>query len=313
MLLGVFLLTSSIGCGVDSKKAIAYLRIKPTTADIGPREDYSSEESFFQTQMQLLTTPIVLARALNESRKYGEEQPVQTGTDSLEDLKRGLTVTRLDESEIVSVSYSGRNPEESAKVLDAVLNAYLQEVVEMDIRRHREYLFQLERAYADRREIYARTLEEFRRLQGDSGSSNPDAALIDATERERMVALSKRIENLRDELLLGQIELATLESLAEDLTPEQSVSKKVASARVNAISGALAKLESESDERIRQKDTNSMRLGNSSISAAKNVELEVLEQGLKELGMKIEVVRLQTELQSPLVMLLSRASVSTID
>jgi polysaccharide biosynthesis transport protein len=86
-------------------------------------------ESFRETQVDLIKSPFILQsvlrkddiRALPMIRREGE------GLGPLAMLQRKLSVTANPKAEIVKISLTGRNEEEVKKIVDGVMDAYLEE------------------------------------------------------------------------------------------------------------------------------------------------------------------------------------------
>jgi len=118
------------------------------------RDNY---EVYKRTQEQLLKSPLVLCAALRpfadqdgslvEPQKFSV---LEDSTDKIAWLKNNIRVTFPGDAEIMEVSLSGSDREELPILVNAVVDAYLQEVMDSEHRRKRERLVAVQAAYAEK-------------------------------------------------------------------------------------------------------------------------------------------------------------------
>ena len=110
-------------------EAVVWLRVRDKGGMLSQERDTAEYEAYKKTQLQLMKSPNVLQAAL---RKPGIEQLEtlqESGADQIGWLSRSLVVTAVPESEVVQVRLRGKKPDEVAKILNSVTNAFLDDVV----------------------------------------------------------------------------------------------------------------------------------------------------------------------------------------
>jgi capsular exopolysaccharide synthesis family protein len=118
-------------------------RIMPgTAADGGGREDFAN---YLKTQAALVKSRLVLNAALRDE-KIKSLSVVAEQPDQLEWLEKELEVDNTVAPEILRVTMNGDRPDERAKLLDSIVDAYRKEIVnkERDRRRERQGLLETE-------------------------------------------------------------------------------------------------------------------------------------------------------------------------
>ena len=110
-------------------EAVAWLRVRDKGGMLSHGRDNAEYESYKKTQLQLMKSPYVLQAALRKPGIENLETLREAGGDPIGWLSRGLMVSASPESEVVQVRLRGKNPEEVAKVLNAVTTSFLDDVV----------------------------------------------------------------------------------------------------------------------------------------------------------------------------------------
>ncbi|MCC7087142.1 MAG: polysaccharide biosynthesis tyrosine autokinase [Pirellulales bacterium] len=106
-----------------SYRASAWLQIKEQQEYLAFRSERDGQR-FSQTQLELIRGPIVLERLLS-TPKISKLPEVNEQTDPLEWLKKRLTVKNVGGSELFEVSFAGPNPENSAMIVNSIVDSYL--------------------------------------------------------------------------------------------------------------------------------------------------------------------------------------------
>ena len=105
-------------------EAVAWLRVRDKGGMLSRGRDSAEYESYKKTQLQLMKSPYVLQAALRKPGIENLETLREAGGDPIGWLSRGLMVSASPESEVVQVRLRGKNPEEVAKVLNAVTTCH---------------------------------------------------------------------------------------------------------------------------------------------------------------------------------------------
>jgi hypothetical protein len=292
-IISIVMMTSAIGCGTSRKDAIALLRLRPTMAESAPQGDPVNYEVFCQTQVELIQSPFVLNAALKRLREQGIQIPVENTTSPIDDIKARLTTSRPGKSEILRVSFAGRNASDSVAILDAVIDAYLEEVVALGEKERIQRLSLLRSEHRKQTLRLTESLEMIHSLEAELGSSNTDADQVEETlKREQLAAAARRVEKLRDELISAQIDQRAIRTIGDEATPEQIAAGNLASARADAISELLASQEATLEKLVEQRQSVSRF---SADLLTKKAELQVLEQNVQALAAEISRFELQSQ------------------
>jgi succinoglycan biosynthesis transport protein ExoP len=113
-------------------EAVAWLRVRDKGGMLSHGRDTAEYESYKKTQLQLMKSPYVLQAALRKPGIEDLEALREAGADPIGWLSRGLLVTAPPESEVVQVRLRGKKAEDVAKILNAVINSFLDDIVNKD-------------------------------------------------------------------------------------------------------------------------------------------------------------------------------------
>jgi capsular exopolysaccharide synthesis family protein len=130
--------------------------------------DYGRYQS---TQQTIVKSRFVLAAALREA-KVGRYRMVQQQVDPVEWLQQKLQVGFVAGSEVMEISLTGSEPEEVAGLVNAVKKAYMDEVVNVDLKRRTERFDQLKKIKESYGELLNRKRDTMRRLAENVGSDD---------------------------------------------------------------------------------------------------------------------------------------------
>lgn len=245
--------------------ATAYLRIatsEPRLVSGGAALGSSQEfEVYKRTQKELVLGRFVLQAALRNAQVASIRQ-VQEHLDPAAWLGRELKVDFPGGAEIMSISLAGDSPSEAASLVNAVMDSYLHEVVEVEAQQERNKLDKLT-------EANERTVDESRKRR-DALRERVDAVGTGdshALTLKQQIALQRyatlQAEHTRVELALSEAEL-DLQDLkgqqdenAEPSVPAEEIERaanadpKVAEqrARVSDMARRLAETKAAATER----------------------------------------------------------------
>ena len=267
-------------------EAVVWLRVRDKGGMLSQERDTAEYEAYKKTQLQLMKSPNVLQAAL---RKPGIEQLEtlqESGLDQIGWLARSLVVTAVPESEVVQVRLRGKKPDEVAKILNAVTNAFLDDVVNKERTERLGRRDALEKKFKEnmtelrnRRDV----LNNLARTLGTRDSAevaNQRALLMDhvATLRGLVVQTQRDIAAIDAELWISD---------AKDrgeIAPEDSVSDEVMDAALVAdpqIAELSARL-AATDEAIAFQQQRSARGGSEPAVRRLRAQAEELRQRIDQ-------------------------------
>ena len=105
-------------------------------------EDYKRYQT---TQLTLVKSQLALNAALQD-KEVSKYRMIRQQFDPIFWLQENLKVEFLSGSEVMEISLSGDNPEELAGIVNAVKKAYMEEVVNVDLKRRTEAARQAQEA-----------------------------------------------------------------------------------------------------------------------------------------------------------------------
>ncbi|HWB10182.1 MAG TPA: polysaccharide biosynthesis tyrosine autokinase [Pirellulales bacterium] len=247
--------------------ATAYLRIASTEPRLvsGAASSNSQEfDVYKRTQKELVLGRFVLQAALR-SPQVASIRKVQEHLDPAAWLGRELKVDFPGGAEIMSISMSGANATEAAALVNAVMDAYIHEVVEVEAQQERNKLDKLT-------EANERTIEESRKRR-DALRERVDAVGTgdsQALTLKQQIALQRYAtlqgEHTRVELELNEAEVE-LDDLrrqaatnADPVLPADEIERAINSdprvaeqrARVSEIARRLAETKAAATEEVGQ-------------------------------------------------------------
>jgi len=196
--------------------ARAYLRIDakqerlvfPTAA-----ETLTNFDVFKGTQRQLVKSPFVLQAALTKP-EIARLRMVQREVDSVAWLTEELQVEFPGKAEIMEVSLSGEDPQAVADLVNAVVRAYVDEVVNVERDRRGQRLSKLQQARADKEGQLSRLQNQLKGLIDPSGTADPETlALMQQIALQRLAGMRAELMRLQFQLRRWQGDLKAKEAL----------------------------------------------------------------------------------------------------
>jgi Mrp family chromosome partitioning ATPase/capsular polysaccharide biosynthesis protein len=118
----------------ESYALIQVASAPPTIADQGdPNRNRTAFGTYVKTTAQLLKSDFVLSRALGDERYRIAQLPtLKDQKDPIKFLDEKLQIGYSEGSELVRISLEGDRPEDLAKIVNAVKDAYFKEVIDKD-------------------------------------------------------------------------------------------------------------------------------------------------------------------------------------
>jgi capsular exopolysaccharide synthesis family protein len=207
-------------------EAVAWLRVRDKSGmyGAGAGRDNAEYEAYRKTQVQLIKSPFVLTSALRRpgisslATFSGEEDPVGW-------LMRNVQVSAPMESEVVQVRLRGENAKEVTQIVNAVTQAYLNDVVNKEKTERLQRRDTLERKYKENMAEVRANLDTYHNLAKSLGTS--DSAEV-ATQRalllDHLGTLRAQINQNQRDLTLIDAELAIMDAKDKgEISLEQSV------------------------------------------------------------------------------------------
>jgi len=113
-------------------EAVSWLRVREKGGFLGGSSQDGTYDSYKKTQLAMLKSPYVLQGALRKPGIDTLETLQEVGADRLGWLARSLQVTAPGDSEVVQVRLRGKNADDVAKIVNAVVSSFLDDVVNKD-------------------------------------------------------------------------------------------------------------------------------------------------------------------------------------
>ena len=184
----------------------------------------SGRDRFLETQVQLLTSPLVLGRALADP-EIRDLAWVQRAADPQTPLRDALRVRIPPQTNLILVSMTRPHREEAARLVNAVVHAYLEIAAswkDQEAGQQRERLQALQDQHRRDRERYRAELDH---LVARTGNANPGAPLQVEAERYRQYRVRQgtiEIERMETEAALDALR-ATRRGGAQAAAAESSI------------------------------------------------------------------------------------------
>jgi capsular exopolysaccharide synthesis family protein len=166
-----------------------------------PRDDFATYQ---RTQAALVRQPFVLNAALRNPR-VSELSLVQKHSDPIEWLETALTVDFAQSPELMRINLTSEKPQELIILLNAIVNAYLEEVVSDDQRDKLDRLSKLKDISSKYEESLRLKRQQYKHLAQAAGATNSFGAIIQqqfqqerlATKFHDLMAVQRELLHLR--------------------------------------------------------------------------------------------------------------------
>jgi capsular exopolysaccharide synthesis family protein len=169
-------------------------------------------EIYKSTQQQYVKSRFVILAALRKPEV--KDLPVQRESDPVEWLTRRLRVEFPGNAEIMTISLQGENPQAAAALVNAVVDAYKTEVVDVEQGQRRQRLNDLDRIYTEKETEMRRKRSELKQLAEQLGSSERDTLNLKQQFTLQQIATYRtELMNTQFKLMRNQGELNALEGM----------------------------------------------------------------------------------------------------
>jgi len=151
----------------------------PTAQDEATRFTPAAYDIYKLTQGQLITTPFVLNAALrNEELNINLLSVLRDEKDQVGWLTEEIGVGFPGRAEIMEVAMVSRHKDQAVKIVNAVVNAYLTEVVEKELSERRERLNDLEKAATEVEEKVRQSRTRLKNYARSLGTGDPETLAL---------------------------------------------------------------------------------------------------------------------------------------
>ncbi|MFV2068739.1 MAG: polysaccharide biosynthesis tyrosine autokinase [Pirellulales bacterium] len=191
--------------------AVALLKVssvQPKIAfDVEAQAD-ADFDTFRQTQLAMMTSNFVLNPALQD-QKIAQLPSVRSAEpDPIAWLQDELRVSFLNDSEVMQVSLELESAEEAEKLVNAVVKAYLDDVVEKERQIKRRAFDALTRVYLGYMDNINGQLKKYQALARELGASESEYADVDRDVAfQHLSQIRRERENIQEQLLEADLAL----------------------------------------------------------------------------------------------------------
>lgn len=184
-------------------------------------------ESFVNTQIELIRSPLVLDRVVAEP-DIARYPALAASDDPIAWLAARLTVAARGKSEIYVVRFQAADPQRAARIANAVVEAYFKIQSRQHALRARRVIELLEDEKQRRGQVVRRLRESIRALQGERTEADPFAGMLlsdGEAFRHPLGELRGRVTRVEVEREVLEARLAALQESAgaEPAVPEEEI------------------------------------------------------------------------------------------
>src|SRR5262245_36576900 len=155
---GAFAAWELLASKYESYALLQVSSVPAVIASGGNREQARTDfVTYLKTTSALLKSEFVLNAALRDIKDC---PTIKAQKDPIKFLDEELVVTWQDGSEVVRITFKSHEPADAKRIVDAVLNAFLKEVVQKDVQEKRALLGKIEESQVKMREILTQKVGE---------------------------------------------------------------------------------------------------------------------------------------------------------
>lgn len=286
---------------------------RPIMGAAGTTEtDRDRFDIYKNTQRQLLMSRFVLSAALRKKEVAGlpSVKKEQASGDAAAWLAAHLFVDFPGNAEVMEVAVNENDPKEAAILVNAVVDAYLTEVVNTERDMKRQRLSELDRAFVEKETEVRAKRSDLKQLAEQLGTSDSDAiSMKQKLALEELTSSRQEVTKMQSELRQYQREIAGLEASLKDANEQEQAplvkSRNRMQAEVAVVKEQLHEM--QDDVQRMQKEVKNFGLS--------TVDIEMLRSDIKSVesvltGLAAEREKLKVEIRAtPRVTLLLRAEI----
>jgi capsular exopolysaccharide synthesis family protein len=201
-------------------EAFAWLRIEETVPFIA-FEHRSEGRSFFQTQVELIRSPIVLGPVISDA-EIAKIREIARQDDRIRWLASQLKVKTVGQSELFTVSFACSDPAASARVVNAVVDAYFTFRDQEQTQKNQRVVEILQREKERKGTEVTQLRDNVRELAKQVTGKDPFAASSEPNSPQ-----ARPLADLQNRLIAAEVDEAVLNAKArafEEMAAKQRVS-----------------------------------------------------------------------------------------
>lgn len=198
--------------------AVALLRIaaNPEAILFNNAFQTASYDIYRSTQQQYLTSRFVLLAALRQPQ-VAELPSVREHPDPVTWIQQGMRVRFPGNSELMEVSFTASRAHEAATIVNAVVDAYLQEVVSVELAERRQRLDDLDQLYSEKEAELRKRRNDLMQLAEQLQTSDAEAlSLRERSALQRFSMFRQELGNIQMSILRAQAEMKIREAWANE-------------------------------------------------------------------------------------------------
>ncbi|MDA1039148.1 MAG: hypothetical protein O3A37_02495 [Planctomycetota bacterium] len=244
-------------------EAVAWLRVRDKAGMLSTAgRDGAEYEAYRKTQVQLIKSPFVLSSALRRPA-VADCNALRDEPDPVGWLESSITVTAPPHSEVLQIGLRGVRPAETALIVNAVTQSYLDDIVSQERRERLRRRDALEKKYKENMKELRSRHETFNALARSLGTGDSQEVL---TQRgillDKLGSLRMQMAQTQKEIAGIEIELAIVQArVSGSIDADEPVAEELVAAalardpRIEAFSDRLSAL----DEAIAMQHRRSIR------------------------------------------------------
>lgn len=140
---GAFVAWDLLASKYESYGLLQVNSVPATLGSVSREQARTDFATYMRTTAALLKYEFVLNAALRDLK---DVPTIRDQKDPIKFLAEELQISASDGSEVIKVSFAGRNPADSKRIVDAVQNAFIAEVVQKDVDQKRQLLRRVQEA-----------------------------------------------------------------------------------------------------------------------------------------------------------------------
>lgn len=178
----------------------------PDASNMDARSEF---RTYQDTQTALITSHFVLSAALRNPEVAGLPSVVHQ-VDPIGWLAKHISVNFT--GEVLTIGLSGGDPREIVKLVNAVVDAYMNEVVNVEHNRRLDRFATLKKVYSDYQESLKSRRDTLEKLAESAGSNDKETlAYKHQLSLQRLASTERELSTRRSELRQAKIKLAVLQ------------------------------------------------------------------------------------------------------